>query len=63
MRIELPANDWVDAMQRAEDDAHTLTIAAQPAVGWIAGAWQPEAALTLRTEVAVLPVAVLTLTF
>ena len=63
MRIELPSNDWADAMQRADDDAHTLTVAAQPAVGWVAGPWQPESGSTLRTEVAVLQGAVLTLTF
>jgi len=62
MRIELPTPAWTDAVQRADDDAHTLTIAAQPAAGWLAGAWQADAASTLRTGVAALP-AVLTLTF
>jgi hypothetical protein len=63
MRIELPSNDWADVLQRADDDAHTLTIAALPAAGWVAGAWQPETASTLRTEVAAVPAPALTLTF
>jgi hypothetical protein len=63
MRIELPSNAWADVVQRADDDAHTLTVAAQPASGWVAGAWQPQPAATLRTEVAALQAPVLTLTF
>ena len=63
MRIELPSNDWADAMQRADDDAHTLTVAAQPAAGWVAGPWLTGTGPTLRTEVAALQGPVLTLTF
>jgi hypothetical protein len=63
MRIELPSNAWADAVQRADDDAHTLTVAALPAVGWVAGAWQPDTALSLRTEVTAVQGPLLTLTF
>jgi hypothetical protein len=63
MRIEMPSNNWADALQRADDDAHTLTVAARPAVGWVAGAWQPEPAATLRTGVAAATAPELTLTF
>jgi hypothetical protein len=29
MRIELPSTPWADAAQRAQDDAHTITLPAQ----------------------------------
>ena len=32
MRIELPSSGWADA-QRAQDDAHTLTLPAQRGLG------------------------------
>ena len=35
MRIELPIPSWADAVQRAEDDAHTLTIAVPSTSGWM----------------------------
>jgi hypothetical protein len=62
MRIELPTTSWVDPAQRAEDDAHTLTVAAQPATDWFTGAWTADLALALRTEVAASEPLVLTLT-
>lgn len=34
MRIELPSTSWADTVHRAEDDAHTLTVAAQTASDW-----------------------------
>ena len=53
MRIELPSTPWVDTVHRAEDDAHTLTVAvAQPALDWLAGAWSAGSGLTQRVEVA-----------
>ncbi|HEX2547965.1 MAG TPA: hypothetical protein VHL79_23980 [Ramlibacter sp.] len=50
MRIELPSASWADTLLRAEDDAHTLTVAAQPASDWFGG-WMADAPLTVRTEV------------
>jgi hypothetical protein len=52
MRIELPSASWADTVHRAEDDAHTMTVAAQPALDWFAGAWSAGCGLTQRTEVA-----------
>jgi hypothetical protein len=63
MRIELPSASWADTVQRAEDDAHTLTVASAPATEWAAWQWATEPARPLRTQVsAALPVTV-TLTF
>jgi hypothetical protein len=63
MRIELPSASWADTLLRAEDDAHTMTIAAhQPTADWLGGSWLAETALVLRTEVAADEPQVLTLT-
>ena len=63
MRIELPSTPWVDPVHRAEDDAHTLTMAAaHPALDWFAGAWSEGSGLTQRVEVAAGEAPVLTLT-
>lgn len=35
MRIELPIPSWSDAVQRSEEDAHTLTIAVPSTSGWM----------------------------
>ena len=51
MRIELPAAPWADTAPRAEDDAHTLTMAAQPALEWAPWQWPAEPAPALRTHV------------
>ena len=54
MRIELPATPWADTVNRADDDAHTLTVAtahAQPATEWLGGFWAVEPALTLHVGV------------
>lgn len=63
MRIELPSNTWADTLLRAEDDAHTLTIAAAPANDWHAGFWGEQPAPLLRTEVAASEPVTVTLTF
>jgi hypothetical protein len=63
MRIELPSTSWADTVQRAEEDAHTLTVAAQPLTEWPAATPFSEAALTVRTEVAGGDAVELTLTF
>jgi hypothetical protein len=63
MRIELPSASWADTVHRAEDDAHTLTMAAaQPALDWFAGAWSANCGLSQRVEVAAGEPLVLTLT-
>lgn len=51
MRIELPSASWTDTMLRAEDDAHTLTVAPQQPADWFGG-WLTETGFALRTEVA-----------
>ena len=64
MRIELPSASWADTVLRAEDDAHTLTVAAQsPLADWSAGIPFGEQALSVRTEVAAGEPVELTLTF
>jgi len=62
MRIELPSASWADTLLRAEDDAHTLTVAAQPAADWFGG-WMAEGSQALRTEVALTEPRTVTLTF
>ena len=63
MRIELPSASWADTVHRAEDDAHTMTVAAaQPALDWFAGAWSADCGLTQRIEVSPGEPVVLTLT-
>lgn len=51
MRIELPIPSWADTVQRAEDDAHTLTVPVPSTSGWMPlagaddagnGAWHAE---------------------
>jgi hypothetical protein len=64
MRIELPSASWADTVQRAEDDAHTLTVAAQPATEWLGGSWRAEPQQeALRTEVSDAPPVFVTITF
>jgi hypothetical protein len=63
MRIELPSPSWADAAQRADDDAHTLTLAPATNPGWVTGAVLADAALTLRTEVTRVELEAVTLTF
>ncbi len=50
-------------MQRAEEDAHTLTVAAQTAADWPVAPWRAEAGAPLHTEVSEVEPVVLTLTF
>ena len=63
MRIELPPATWADATPRVDDDAHTLTLAAQPAPEWALPHGEPDAALRLRMEVAPTTPVTVTLTF
>jgi hypothetical protein len=62
MRIELPPATWSDGALRAEDDAHTLTLATQPATDWALPA-EADATLRLRVEVTMSIPPVVTLTF
>jgi hypothetical protein len=62
MRIELPSSGWADT-QRAQDDAHTLTLPAQRALGIdpLLGRDEEEGAC-LRVEVELARPVTLTLT-
>jgi hypothetical protein len=62
MRIELPSTTWADAAHRADDDAHTLTMAPLHATHWPVEAWTSDPAATLHTEVSTEPSVTLTLT-
>jgi hypothetical protein len=62
MRIELPATTWADAAHRAEDDAHTLTVAPLPVPPWPGDAWTSAPASTLHARVGDAPPVTLTLT-
>ena len=64
MRIELPSPSWADTVQPTEDDAHTLTLATQPAPGWVQGAaLGTDPAPALHTGVSPGEPLVVTLTF
>ena len=64
MRIELPSNSWADTVHRPDDDAHTLTVAAQSASDWAPLQLLPDAqtSLSTRTEVQRAQPLVLTIT-
>ena len=66
MRIELPSTTWADSAHRADDDAHTLTVAsllsAVPAPHWPGDFWTSDPASSLRTQVSEDPAVTLTLT-
>jgi hypothetical protein len=63
MRIELPIPSWADTVQRAEEDAHTLTIPVPSTSGWmpLAGL-DPAEDGTWRAEIGTADHRVLTLT-
>lgn len=63
MRIELPSTTWADTLHRSDDDAHTLTVSAQPAPEWSGVPWTAQAEPLLRVQVAPGEALVLTLTF
>lgn len=65
MRIELPPDAWADTAQRAEDDAHTLTVAAPARTDWVQWQWAAEPATAVRVQVQreAPPTLTLTLTF
>lgn len=49
-------------MPRADDDAHTLTMAPSPATEWVSWQWPSEPAPTLRTSIAARPPVTVTVT-
>jgi len=64
MRIELPSASWA-TVHRAEDDAHTMTLAAQSASDWAPLQFRDEADTTcqaVRAAVEASEPVVLTLT-
>jgi hypothetical protein len=63
MRIELPPATWADAAHRAEDDAHTMTLASQPTTEWALLLGEDFPALPLRVEVSPEELPTVTLTF
>lgn len=62
MRIELPSASWADTVQRAEEDAHTLTVAT-PATDWLGGSWRAQPQQALRTQVSEAEPVLVTITF
>ncbi|WP_332826908.1 hypothetical protein [Ramlibacter sp.] len=62
MRIELPSTTWADSAHRADDDAHTLTVAPLPAPHWPGDTWTSDPSATLRTQVSADAPVTLTLT-
>jgi hypothetical protein len=62
MRIELPLPAWAESAQRADDDAHTLTVAPSVAADWVAWQWPSEPAPCVRVAVAATRAQPLTLT-
>lgn len=63
MRIELPRSSWADTVQRPDDDAHTLTMAAQAQAAWVLWPLPAEPAHAVRIEVPDTEPVIFTLTF
>jgi hypothetical protein len=64
MRIELPNASWDHAALRADEDAHTLTLAPHRTTEWMPMApWNADPGEALRVQVALVQPATLTLTF
>lgn len=62
MRIELPLPSWADTTQRADDDAHTLTVAPAP-MEWSPWQWGSDPVPTVRLQVDAARPRAVTLTF
>jgi hypothetical protein len=62
MRIELPSASWADTAHRADDDAHTMTVATPPTTGW-ADLFSTDTLQLLRTQVEQVEPLPLTITF
>jgi hypothetical protein len=63
MRIELPLPSWADTAPRADDDAHTLTVAPPSPMEWTAWQWGSDPSPTLRLQVEAAPPVTVTVTF
>ena len=64
MRIELPSANWDPAALRADEDAHTLTMAPQPAVDWLQlPPWELDPGVPLHARVPDTEPASITITF
>jgi homoaconitase/3-isopropylmalate dehydratase large subunit len=64
MRIELPAASWDHAALRADEDAHTLTLASHRATEWMPMApWNTNPGEALRVQVPDAEPMTVTLTF
>lgn len=63
MRIELPTASWADTLPRADDDAHTMTVAAPTARDWADALFTMDTLQTLRTEIARVEPVPVTITF
>jgi len=62
MQIELPSGSWDSTALRVDDDAHTLTLAAQPEAERLVSFSGADPAATLRAAVTEVAPAPLTLT-
>jgi hypothetical protein len=62
MQIELPLPAWNESAQRADDDAHTLTLGQASAPEWAHWQWATDSAPTVRTQVAAVTPLTLTIT-
>lgn len=64
MRIELPLPAWADSAPRADDDAHTLTMAPSTSpIEWAPWQWGSDPAPTVRMQVDAAPQVTVTVTF
>lgn len=63
MRIELPPASWADTAHRAEDDAHTMTVATHPAPDWVRWQLPSQPAASTRTEIQRTDPVTVTITF
>jgi hypothetical protein len=63
MRIELPTASWADTLHRADDDAHTMTVAAPTAMDWADALFAMDPTQALRTEIERVEALPLTITF
>lgn len=62
MRIELPLPAWAETALRADEDAHTLTVAPAVAAHWAGWQWPAGFAPSLKCEVPAARPAPVTLT-
>jgi hypothetical protein len=63
MQIELPAASWAETAHRADDDAHTLTVASHATPDWVHWQLPADPAQSARTQVAATEPVTVTITF